>query len=63
MSKQDFTKCEIVKSSEGLALGHSGGSYGWRIREELAHARPLSVFLKVRELGVDSYTITRHVKS
>jgi len=47
--KEDFTKHEIVKCLEGLSPSHSEGSYGWRIREELAHASPLSGFRRLGE--------------
>jgi hypothetical protein len=47
----DFAKCKIAKCLESLAPGHSEGSYGWRIREELACARPLSIFWRSGESG------------
>jgi hypothetical protein len=47
----NFARRKVAKRCEGLAPGHSEGSYGWRIREELAHARPLSGFRKSGESG------------
>jgi len=40
---------EILTRLEELALGHREGSYGWRIREEMACIRPL---LEFWDLGV-----------